>query len=56
MSAKSWDYFVRKARSDTLKRFGKHVTRIVDVERNEQSGVIVHIDLGKQVQKGVKQK
>ncbi len=38
MSARSWDVFVRKASSDTVKRFGKHVVRLVDLERNEKAG------------------
>jgi len=35
MSARDWDRFVRNARSEVLKRFGSHVAKMIDVERNE---------------------
>jgi hypothetical protein len=38
VSAGDWKYFVSSAKSSVLGKFGKHVTRLVDYERNERAG------------------
>jgi hypothetical protein len=38
MSAGEWKHFVRHAKTSLLQRFGGHIARIVDCERNEQAG------------------
>lgn len=38
MSAGDWKYFVGHAKSSQLARFGEHVARLVDCERNERAG------------------
>jgi hypothetical protein len=37
MSAGDWKYFVGHAKTSVLGKFGKHVTRLVDTERNERT-------------------
>jgi len=38
VSAGDWKYFVRHAKTAILGKFGAHVTRLVDYERNERAG------------------
>jgi len=35
MSMTEWKRFVHSAKRSTLKKFGKHVTKLVDSERNK---------------------
>jgi hypothetical protein len=38
LSAGDWKYFVFHAKTSVLGKFGKHVTKLVDFERNERAG------------------
>lgn len=38
MSVGDWKYFVHHAKTCQLARFGVHVARLVDTERNERVG------------------
>jgi len=38
MSAGEWKHFVRHAKTSLLQRFGGHIAKVVDCERNEQAG------------------
>ena len=38
LSAGEWKHFVRHAGVSQLRRFGSHIAKVVDCERNEQMG------------------